>query len=92
MRHEFLHGFPVLDDYILVGELFPDCPGNDHSCIGPSQAHHVVSVLGEWCDSRESSHSALAVTHVTGPFMEEGVGVGEEGSGLREDLGVGCPT
>ena len=92
MIHEEIHGIPVLVYDSGISELLPYGPWNDDSGICPSETHHVVAILGEGGDSRESAGLALGIAHVTHPFVEEGIRVGEEGSGFCEYLGVSRPS
>ena len=78
MEHVLFHGIPVFFNYGSVAELFPDRPGHDHSGIGPTKTHHVAAILGGGRDSGERAGLALGIAHVAHPFMEEGVGIGEE--------------
>ena len=78
-----------------IVELFPYDPRNDDSCIGPSEAHHVVgrgAVLSDRCHSWKSAELRLGVAHVAHPFVEESVGIGKIRSSFGKHLCVGCPS
>ena len=92
MPDEPLHGLPARVDDLRVGELFPYRPGNDDPCVGPSDAHHLASVLGEGRDAREASGFALRVGHVAHPLVEERCRAGEKCPGLGKYLRVGRPS
>ena len=97
--HEEVHRLPVLVDNVFVAKLLPHRPRHNDAGICPAQPHHVAvalavacPILCERCDARESTGRRLRVPHVPHPLMEEAVCVGEERSGLGEDLCVGRPT
>ena len=92
MVHETGHRLPVLVDDGWVAKLLPYRPGHNDSGIGPSQSHHLVTILAGWCHTWESASLTLRVAHVARPFMEETVCIGEERACSGKYLGIGHPS
>ena len=90
--NEALHRIPVFLDDGEISVLLPDCPWNDYSGICPSQTHSLISILSIWCNAWKTTPLALAVTHVTHPFMKECGCICKEGSGFSKHLSISCPS
>ena len=95
MVHELLHRLPALIYDLSVAKLLPYRPGYDNTGIGPPHTHHI---MGMCAILRKGSHAGIAalvvlgVTHIMQPFMEEGICIGKEGSGLGKYLCIGRPA
>ena len=92
MVHVELHGCPTFIDDLLVAELLPYGPRHDDTGIRPTEAHHFIAILSPRSHARETAYFALAIAHVAHPLVEEGGGIGKEGTCFGKHLGIGRPT
>ena len=57
--HEAFHRFPVLIYDGFIAKLLPYCPWHNHTGIGPTQTHHLITILGSRRYAWKSTCSTL---------------------------------